>query len=152
MSRHLPHSLDDLPLQHRLEVQKQLRAGEPTVASVGGESAAPRTIARPPISTDEQGLNKTERAFYEWLKCQGFLWIGVQNMTIKLAFDTRYTPDFVSYDGMEGPARVTFWEVKGHWEDDARVKIKVAARMFPWARFTAVQRIKGEWKFEEIKP
>ena len=71
--------------------------------------------ARPSISTDEAKLNKTERAFHEWLKRQGFLWIGVQNMTIKLAFDTRYTPDFVSYDGIEGTARVTFWEVKGHW-------------------------------------
>jgi hypothetical protein len=35
----------------------------------------------------------------------------------------------------------------GHWEDDARVKIKVAARLFPF-RFFAFQWRKGEWHRE----
>ena len=36
-------------------------------------------------------------------------------------------------------------EVKGHWTDDARVKIKVAAELYPYYRFSAVRRVKGEW-------
>jgi len=40
-------------------------------------------------------------------------------------------------------------EVKGHWEDDARVKIKVAAELFPWFRFYGVQWRKATgWNME----
>ena len=42
-------------------------------------------------------------------------------------------------------------EVKGHWMEDARVKMKVAADMYPF-RFIAVQPIAkkagGGWKVE----
>jgi len=43
-------------------------------------------------------------------------------------------------------------EVKGHWEDDARAKIKIAAGMYRW-RFVVV-RVKakkggGGWALEE---
>lgn len=42
-------------------------------------------------------------------------------------------------------------EVKGHWEDDARVKIKVAARMHPWFRFRAVKAARGgRWEYEDF--
>jgi hypothetical protein len=100
------------------------------------------------LSTDEAKLNKTERAFLAHLRNCYHEWIGIQAMTLKLADDCRYTPDFEHFGGHQ----LIFYEVKGFWRDDARVKIKVAARMFVWARFVAVQRIKGEWKFEEIKP
>lgn len=104
--------------------------------------------ARPSISTDEAKLNKTERRFLGWLRGCYHEWIGVQNITLKLADDCRYTPDFAYL----GSKQLIFYEVKGFWRDDARVKIKVAARMFPWAMFVAVQWVKGQWKFEEIKP
>ena len=39
-------------------------------------------------------------------------------------------------------------EVKGHWEDDARVKIKVAAIQHPWFRFLAVKAGKTGWQYE----
>ena len=179
MSRHLPRSLDDLPPQHRAEALRQFMAqglkaqqaiddlgaggvkpreavrleasGKTDVAGQpSGQSLSSRRTARPLLSTDEAKLNKTERAFLQFLRvARSGCWIGVQNITLKLADDTRYTPD-LSCVGTQG--NLHFWEVKGFWRDDARVKIKVAARMFPWARFTAVQRIKGEWKFEEIKP
>lgn len=69
---------------------------------------------------------------------------------LRLAKRTWYTPDFrvVRADG-----RIEFHEVKGFWRDDARVKIKVAARLHPY-RFLAVQKIPkgdgGGWKYEEI--
>jgi len=60
---------------------------------------------------------------------------------LRLADRTFYTTDFrvIRPDGT-----VEFHEVKGFWEDDARVKIKVAAEQHPY-RFIAVQRKKGEW-------
>lgn len=41
-------------------------------------------------------------------------------------------------------------EVKGHWEDDARVKIKVAAEQHPWFRFLAVRARGGVWEIERF--
>lgn len=71
----------------------------------------------------------------------------------RLAKKTFYSPDFlVTYTD-----RMELHEVKGHWEDDARVKIKVAAEAFPEFGFVAVQKYKkteaaiyGEWRFEHF--
>jgi hypothetical protein len=41
-------------------------------------------------------------------------------------------------------------EVKGHWTDDARVKIKVAAEMYPF-QFQAIRFVSGKgWEREEF--
>ena len=101
-------------------------------------------------STDEQKLNRTELAFLYWLRAtRTHEDIGVQSLTFKLGDDCRYTPDFSAVR----ERRLYIYEVKGHWEDDARVKIKAAARMFRWACFVAVQKRKGGgWDFELINP
>ena len=103
-------------------------------------------------TTDVEKLNKTERRFYEWVQRRdGFLWIGVQNVTLKLADDTRYTPDFMGIR----PNGITAWEVKGFMRDDALVKLKVAARQFPWIDFVLVKANKankGDWELTEVKP
>lgn len=48
-----------------------------------------------------------------------------------------YTPDFlvVTAEGF-----IELHEFKGHWEDDARVKIKAAASLYPWFTFIAITR------------
>jgi hypothetical protein len=46
-------------------------------------------------------------------------------------------------------ATIEIHEVKGHWEDDARVKIKVAASLYP-LRFVGITREKGAWQREEF--
>lgn len=99
-------------------------------------------------SKDECKLNKTESAYLEWLKRNNFQWIGVQNITLKLADDCRYTPDFFSIDNGKLQAR----EVKGFFRDDAKVKIKVAARLFPWIEFIVVRLEKGNWMHSLISP
>lgn len=98
---------------------------------------------------DESRLNKTEKLFLSDLRMRQTSVIGIQSITLKLGDDCRYTPDFWEVDGV---GNFTFYEVKGFWRDDARVKIKVAARLFPWARFYAVQRLQGRWKYEQIRP
>lgn len=95
-------------------------------------------------------MNKTEQAYAEQLV---LLQIGgvvrrycFQAIKLKLAEKTFYTPDFmvVTMDQIE------LHEVKGFWEDDARVKIKVAAEMFPEFLFVAVKKVKSGWQREEF--
>ena len=59
---------------------------------------------------------------------------------------TTYTPDFLAVY----PDHFTFFEVKGFWRDDALVKIKVAAELFPWVDWQAVRWQKGEWVFNKF--
>jgi hypothetical protein len=68
-------------------------------------------------------------------------------VTLKLAHDTRYTPDFMV---MESDGTITFIECKGFWREDAKVKIKVAAEMYPMFRFRAVRYSKKMWHVERF--
>ena len=97
-------------------------------------------------------MNKTEAAYgqhLELLKQAGEVhWYGFEAVKLRLADNTFYTPDFavVAADGV-----LEMHEVKGFWEDDARVKIKVAADKFPF-RFVAMKaeakKRGGGWKVE----
>lgn len=100
-------------------------------------------------NTDEAKLNKTEKEYLQYIRCLGFAWIGVQNITLKLGHDCRYTPDFVTVD-VNGHMDVR--EVKGFFRDDAKVKIAVAARLFPWMTFQVVRKTKAGWEHKPIKP
>jgi len=62
----------------------------------------------------------------------------------------------VAADATNGHAtRVTecrAYEVKGFMRDDAAVKLKVAASLYPWIKFHLVTRKKGEWIIQEVLP
>lgn len=95
-------------------------------------------------------MNKTEAAYaayLEILKRAGEIAdYRFEAVKLRLADKTFYTPDFVvlAPDGV-----LEMHEVKGFWEEDARVKIKVAAAQFPF-RFVAITRDKGNWSFESF--
>jgi hypothetical protein len=78
-------------------------------------------------------MNKTEAAYameLELRKHAGEVaWYSFEAMTFKLAKDTRYTPDFVV---MLADGSIELHEIKGFFEDHAKVKVKVAASMFPF--------------------
>ncbi len=57
-----------------------------------------------------------------------------------------YKPDFLVI--LPAAARFEFHEVKGHWEEDARIKFKWAIDSYPWFTFVGVQYRKREWIFE----
>lgn len=97
-------------------------------------------------------MNKTEADYALHLSQQQqagrVLWFRFEGMKFRLADNTFYTPDFavLASDGV-----LECHEVKGHWQDDARVKIKVAADQYP-LRFLAVRRRPkrdgGGWEME----
>lgn len=95
-------------------------------------------------------LNKTERQYGSYLRglyqAGRILDYSFEPLKLKLADNTFYTPDYL----VVFPDRFEFHEVKGFWRDDARVKIKVAARLFPWFRFIAIKLVNQQWEIEEI--
>lgn len=99
-------------------------------------------------------MNKLERAWSEQLdvdKSAGLiLWYKYEGITLKLAPDTRYTPDFAV---MESDGTMRFDETKGFMQDDAHVKIKVAAEMFPFVFRIITRKAKkdgGAWEVKEV--
>jgi len=97
---------------------------------------------------DENGLNKLEAAWLVELQRRGYEAIGIQNVTLKLAVDCRYTPDFSAIvDG-----RKVFFECKGFMREDALIKLKLAARLFTEYDFVLVTRDKTGWHEKEIEP
>lgn len=92
--------------------------------------------------------NKTEAAYGDYLELRRrageVAWFKFEAIKLRLADLTFYTPD---YFVMLTNGELEVHEVKGHWEDDARVKIKVAASLFPF-RFIGVRKVRGSWDFE----
>lgn len=87
-------------------------------------------------------MNKTELAYAERLEAmrQGgeIAWYAYESVKLRLAANTFYTADFMV---MTADGSIEMHEVKGGvWQDDARVKIKVAASLYPFP-FIAVQKL-----------
>lgn len=99
-------------------------------------------------------MNKLERRYADDLESRKYagevLWWAFEAVKFRLADNTFYTPDFAV---MLADGFLEVHEVKGFWEDDARVKIKVAAALFP-VRFVAIKakakKDGGGWEIEEF--
>ena len=98
-------------------------------------------------------MNKTEARYDEHLwQIRGTViaWHKFEGVKLRLADNTFYTPDFAV---MLMSGELEMHETKGHWQDDAKVKIKVAASLYPF-RFIAVKPLAkkagGGWAVEEF--
>jgi len=110
-------------------------------------------------------MNTTEAQYSQELdlrlRAGEIAWYRFEGVTLKLADDTRYTPDFLV---MLASGELECHEVKGtttktsssgikykapYCRDDAKVKIKVAAAAFPF-RFKLLFLVNGAWQEEEI--
>ncbi|WBO23951.1 PDDEXK family nuclease [Sphingomonas abietis] len=96
-------------------------------------------------------MNKTEARYAAVLDAHKIagdvVWWKFEGLKFRLADNTFYTPDFAV---MLSTCELEAHEVKGFWTDDARVKIKVAAAIYP-IRFIAVQAPKAggsDWQRE----
>ena len=91
-------------------------------------------------------MNKTEAKYDAELKVRpDVVWYKFEGMKFRLADNTFYTPDFIV---MLDNGQLEAHEIKGFWQDDAKVKIKVAASLYP-LRFIAIKSVKGQWQIEE---
>jgi hypothetical protein len=128
------------------------------VAMAGGKaltvrlpgSPAPRMPAASVTTRPQRGvMNRTEAAYAEVLEARRLagdvLWYEFEAMNLRLARRTHYRPDFPVLT----PTGLQFHEVKGFMRDDAWLKLKLAARAFPF-QFIVVRRTKGEWSFQEV--
>lgn len=72
-----------------------------------------------------------------------------ESLKFKMANRTFYTPDFLV---IKPDGAVEIHEVKGFWEDDARVKIKVIAEQHSWFIFIGVtkDRKTKAWAYEHF--
>jgi hypothetical protein len=94
-------------------------------------------------------MNGLERRYASYL--DGLVQIGdvlgywFDAVKLRLAEKTFYSPDFMV---LTGAFEIEMHEVKGnYWEDDARVKIKVAADKFPF-KFFGITWKNGQWNSE----
>lgn len=98
--------------------------------------------------------NKTEQAYGDHLEQRRIAgevaWYKFEGVKLRLADNTFYTPD---YAVMLVDGQMEMHEVKGHWTDDARVKVKVAADLYPF-RFIALKarakKAGGGWEEEDF--
>lgn len=75
-------------------------------------------------------------------------WYGFEAIKLRLTGSTFYTPDFaVLTQRMDFSGawieKMQFVEIKGFLRDDANVKFKVAAELFPFAEFLMYRKQKG---------
>ena len=75
------------------------------------------------------------------------IWFAFEPFALRLARGASFTPDFVV---LTDKGHLQFHEVKGHWREAARVRIKVAASKFPFP-FFVVQKTRDGWSVEEIR-
>lgn len=129
------------------QLREYLRRGQgsgdaprkPEMAEVSGQAPRP------------DRLNKTEAAFLATLKHQWpFATILSQQVKLRLAQKTWYTPDFILIQQDMSGTRMLAYEVKGFMRDDAAVKLKVAAEAYPFFEWHLVRKTKGGWHLKRI--
>jgi hypothetical protein len=104
---------------------------------------------RVPFPADR--MNKTERAFHDQhlkllVAAGDAIAVGFQRLKLRLADRTWYTPDF---DLVLPTREIEIYEVKGFMRDDAAVKLKVAAEIYPF-QFYVVRRSQRSWSIVKI--
>jgi hypothetical protein len=108
----------------------------------------PSFLALGRLKTGE--MNKTEAAYdaHLWrLHAAGeVLWHKFEGVKLRLADKTFYTCDFAV---LKSDCVLEMHECKGFMLEDANVKLKVAASMYPF-RFVLVKKTKGGWNIRPL--
>lgn len=90
------------------------------------------------LYAQELDLRKRAGAIADW---------RYEGVRLRMADGAWYKPDFlvILTDGL-----IELHEVKGHWREAARVRIKVTAELYPWFRFLVVRNERGNFVFDEV--
>lgn len=124
------------------------------LAAIERGAAKSQPIARATRAPVPKGMNKLESAWADVLRERersgAVAWFRWEGITLKLGHDTRYTPDFAV---VLSNGEFECQECKGpFFRDDAKVKLKIAADLYPM-RFVLVRRDKdGVWTEEPVSP
>lgn len=113
-----------------------------------GSKAALQALGRLPAGT----MNKTETAYDAHLAGRQhageILWRKFEGIKLRLADNTFLTVDFAV---MLANGQMQMHEVKGFMEEDANVKLKVAASMYPFQFYVVrvqAKKLGGGWSVE----
>lgn len=137
--------------EQRMKGGDALRHQKPLVSQA--RNAAPaKDVAAGAKKT--RGMNGWETQFSYELEAMrqagSIVWWQFEGIRFRLADGAWFKPDFadMSKDGV-----LTVTEIKGHWRESARLRIKVAADRHPF-RFVALRKRKakegGGWDREEF--
>lgn len=112
-----------------------------------------RALGRLPVGS----MNKTEAAYDLHLeqreRAGEIVWRKFEGMKFRLADNTFYSPDFAV---LLADGAMEMHEIKGApgiFQDDAKVKVKVAATLYPFRFFVVYPRPKkdgGGWRMEAV--
>ena len=116
-----------------------------------GELVAGAPFAPRPKGVRPSGRSRLQASYAEELELRRIAGeirlFREEAISLRLATRTWIRPDFLVW---APHGCLEFHEVKGHWEDDARAKLKIAAELHAWASFVAVTRRAGAWQFERL--
>jgi hypothetical protein len=123
---------------------KPLPHAEPRKACGTGEHAVRKQRAL------NGGMNGWEKAFADMLEMQrvtGYVkWWKYEGIKLRLADGAWFKVDFfVMY--ADGTTEAV--EVKGHMREAARVRLRVAADLYPW-KFSIARKTKDGWSYEIV--
>lgn len=102
------------------------------------------------LRQSSKGPNKTEREYFDRLRQDCCAFVVEQSVTFKLANGVRYTPDAVVVKSFG--FGVECHEVKGFMRDDAAVKLKLAAKLYPFFVWKLAWKENGTWRTQTILP
>lgn len=95
-------------------------------------------------------MNKTEAQYSQLLeilkKAGDIIWYKFEPIRLKLGDRCFYSPDFLV---LNKDSQLEIHEIKGYWHDDARVKIKLAAEIYPF-KFIGIKKKGKHWETEEF--
>lgn len=127
------------------------------------DSASPAHSARRATGTEQlralgvlpnlgmNGIESEYAAYLELRRAGGAIkWWKFEALVLRLADHTFYKPDFAV---LAADDVIEIHETKGWWREDAKIKIKVAAKMYPFRFFGIQKRTKrqgGGWQIEDF--
>lgn len=123
---------------------------------MSAKQAIPRAIGRKPANArlgyTAERMNKTEAKYALLLEARKqageICFWRYEQIKFRLADKTWYTPDFYI---MLADGTIEIHETKGFMQDDANVKIKTVAELFPELLFVLVKWEKGGWTFKKYR-
>lgn len=142
-------TIGDLAPKYQEQIAKQLGGGPLGMARSEAVRAVPIVAVKPRIRQNSgDGMNKTERRYDGILRAS---WDYVyREPSLPLANGLKYKLDFLV---VGNGGRIEGHEVKGRAFAAGIVKVKMAARLFPWIKFFLVTAKKGgEWQIDPVLP